>query len=160
MRCASAILAICVAAASAALVAGCAPQQTFSDREKADIRDSWNPGTSPAVVHPQSAVLIEGPAPLLYQARETGTIHVTDSSSGARLATATIERGTVIRIDSEDGIYVGEQRLRAGPLTPGQRYGIVLDLNQGTEWQSRIEAPKPAPPPSTRPADRTIEPPF
>jgi hypothetical protein len=150
--CAFVILATCLSVTSMALAAGC-QQQTFSDQEKADIRASWNPGAQPAVAHPQSAVLIEGPAPLLYQAREPGTIHVTDSASGARLVTAAVQRGTVIRIDSEDGIFVGEQKLKAGPLTTGRRYGIVLDVDASGDWQSRIEAPKPAPPPPTRPAN-------
>lgn len=152
MPCAFVILAICLSVTSMALAAGCQPQ-TFSDQEKADIRDSWKPGTSPAVAHPQSATLIEGPAPLLYQAREPGTIHVTDSASGARLATAAVQRGTVIRIDAEAGIFIGERKLKAGPLTAGRRYGIVLDVDASGDWQSRIEAPKPAPPRATRPAN-------
>ena len=159
MPCAFVILAICLSVTSMTLAAGC-QQQTFSDQEKADIRGSWNPGSTPAVAHPQSAMLIEGPAPLLYQAREPGTIHVTDSASGARLATATVQRGTVIRIDSEDGIFIGEQKAKAGPLTAGRRYGIVLDVDASGDWQSRIEAPKPAPPPATRPADQKIGPGF
>jgi hypothetical protein len=147
-------------AAACACAAGCQPRQAFSEQEKQDIHDSWNPGSSRAVVTPQSSVLIEGPAPLLYPAQQAGTIHVTDSGSGAWLATASVARGTVIRIDAEDGIFAGERRVRPGPLTAGHRYGIVLDLNQGTDWQSRVEAPKPKPPPASRPADSRIEAPF
>lgn len=159
MPCAFVILATCLSVTSMALAAGC-QQPTFSDQEKADIHDSWNPGASAVVAHPQSATLIEGPAPLLYQAREPGTIHVTDSASGARLATASVQRGTVIRVDSEDGIFIGEQKLKPGPLTAGRRYGIVLDVDASTDWQSRIEAPKPAPPPATRPASERNGPSF
>lgn len=152
MRCAPVILLICLCGASSALAAGC-QQQTFSEQEKADIRDSWNPGSTPAVVHPQLAVLAEGIAPLLYQAEEPGTIRVTDSGSGASLASAAVSRGTIVRLDPETGIFVDERRLRPGPLPEGRRFNIVMDLPAGNDWQSRVEAPKPAPPPATRPAN-------
>jgi hypothetical protein len=151
MRCAPVILLNCLLATAGGLAAGCGQQQTFSDQEKADIRDSWKPGSSPAVQHPQSALLAEGPAPLLYQAQESGPIRVTDSASGVVLATATVGRGTMIRIDPDNGIFVAEKRLRAGPLKVGQRFSITLEMNQPNEWQSRVEAPKPAPP--TTPGD-------
>lgn len=160
MRHGPVIFGFCLIIAACACGAGCQPRQTFSEQEKKDIHDSWNPGSSPAVVTPQSSVLIEGPAPLLYAAREAGTIHVTDSGSGAWLATANVTRGTMIRIDPEDGILIGERRVQPGPLTAGHRYGIVLDLNPGTDWQSRVEAPKPKPPPATRPAEAKMEAPF
>jgi hypothetical protein len=155
MRCAFVILLVCLAGASSALAAGCQQQQTFSDQEKADIHDSWNPRSSQSVAHPQSAVLAEGPAPLLYQARESGTIRVTDAGSGASLASAVVNRGTLIRLDPETGIFVDERRIRPGPLPEGRRFNIVIDMNSFNDWQSRVEAPKPAPPPATRPANES-----
>lgn len=151
MRCASVILLICLCGASPALAAGC-QRQTFSEQEKADIRESWHPGSSPQVAHPQSAVLAQGPAPLLYRAEESGTIRVTDSA-GAALASAAVNRGSIVRLDPETGIFVDERRLRPGPLPQGRQFNIVMDLQAGNQWQSRIEAPKPAPPPATRPAN-------
>lgn len=160
MRCAPVILLFCMASASSALAAGCQPQQTMSEQEKADIRDSLTARSSQAVVQPKSAVLIEGPAPLLYMTRESGTIHITDSGSGAWLATVSVERGTVIRVDSGSGVYVGERLVHPGPLPADHRYGVVMDMNSQMEWQSRLEAPKPAPPPATRPANERIKPSF
>lgn len=142
-------------------IAGCQQQQTMSQQEKADIRDALSQRSSQAaVVQPKSAALIEGPAPLLYMTRESGTIHITDSVSGAWLATADVARGTVIRIDPDHGVYVGERLLHPGPLPADHRFSVVMDINGQMQWQTRLEAPKPAPPPATRPANQRIEPSF
>lgn len=155
MRCASVILLFFTLSASVALAAGCQPQQTMSDQEKADIRDSLSqPSSQTAIVQPKSAVLIEGPAPLLYMTQEAGTIHITDSGNGAWLATANVDRGTVIRIDPDNGVYVGERLLHPGPLPANHHFGVVMDMSSQMEWQSRLEAPKPTLPPATRPANK------
>lgn len=160
MRCASFILLFWLLGASGALAAGCQQQPVMSEQEKADIRDSLTQRPTQTVVQPKSAVLIEGPAPLLYMAQEAGTLHITDAGTGAWLATANVSRGTVVRVDPDSGVYVGEQLLRPGPLAAGHRFSVVMDLNPQTQWQSRIEAPRPAPPPATKPANERIEPSF
>ena len=139
---------------------GCQQQQQgFSEAEKADIRDSWYP-KSQQVVQPGSTELAEGPAPLIYQVPEAGNLQVTDRGTGAPLAIAAVNRGTIIRIDAEKGIYAGSRQLRPGPLEPGMRYALVLAVPHGNNWQSRVEAPHPAPPPATRPANEKSGPLF
>lgn len=130
---------------------GCQQQpQGFSEAEKADIRDSWLP-KSQQVIQPGSTELAEGTAPLIYQVPEAGRVQVTDTSTGQPLAIAAVNHGTIIRIDEAKGIYAGSRQLLAGPLEPGKRYGIQLAVPQTNDWQSRVEAPHPAPPPATRP---------
>lgn len=142
------------------VMAGCQQQpQGFSEAEKADIRDSWYP-KSQQVVHPGSTELTEGTAPLIYQVPQAGTLQVTDSATGMPIAIAAVNHGTIIRIDAEKGIYAGSRQLRPGPLEPGRRYGIVLAVPQANDWQSRVEAPHPAPPPATHPANEKNGPLF
>jgi hypothetical protein len=132
---------------------GCEQQhQGFSEAEKADIRDSWYP-KSQQVVQPGSTELAEGTAPLIYQVPEAGNLQVTDRGNGAPLAMAAVNRGTIIRIDQKKGIYAGSRQLRPGPLEPGMGYAIMLAVPHGNDWQSRVEAPHPAPPSATRPAN-------
>ncbi|HEY2584148.1 MAG TPA: hypothetical protein VGI81_00115 [Tepidisphaeraceae bacterium] len=132
---------------------GCQQQhQGFSEAEKADIRDSWYP-KSQQVIQPGSTEVAEGAAPLIYQVPTAGNVQVTDTATGQPLAIASVPHGTIIRIDQEKGIYAGSRQLRPGPLEPGQRYGIQLAVPHTNEWQSRVEAPRPAPPPATRPAN-------
>jgi hypothetical protein len=149
------ILKVSLASLLLAGVAGCqqTPQpQGLSEQEKADIRDSWN-SSSAQVVHPNSTMLIEGPAPLVYQIGQAGTILVTDSNSGMPLARTTVGRGTIIRIEPEQGVYAGLRQLCPGPLTPGRRYGIVLREEETNNWTSGIQAPHPAPPVMPRPTN-------
>jgi hypothetical protein len=132
---------------------GCQQQQSgFSEAEKADIRDSWFP-KSQQVIQPGSTELAEGAAPLVYQVPQAGNLQVTDAATGQPLAVAAVNHGTIVRIDAKKGIYAGSRQLRPGPLEPGMRYGILLAVPQTNDWQSRVEAPHPAPPPATRPAN-------
>ena len=131
---------------------GCQQQQGFSEAEKADIRDSWYP-KSQQVDHPGSTEVAEGTAPLIYQVPAAGNVQVTETGTGVPLAMASVSHGTIIRIDQEKGIFAGSRQLRLGPLEPGKHYGILLAVPHANEWQSRVEAPHPAPPPATRPAN-------
>lgn len=132
---------------------GCQQQQPgFSEAEKADIRDSWYP-KSQQVIQPGSTELAEGAAPMIYQVPAAGNVQVIDAGTGQPLAMAAVTHGTIIRIDPEKGIYAGSRQLRRGPLEPGMHYGILLSVPQTNQWQSRVEAPHPAPPPATRPAN-------
>lgn len=159
MRCAPVILLFCLSSTGSALATGC-QQPAMSEQEKADIRDSFSSRSSQTVMQPKSALLIEGLAPLVYMSEESGTIHIVDSSSGATLATAQAARGTLVRIDPVNGVYVGERLIHPGPLVAGHHFDVMMDLNSQSEWRTGLEAPKPAPPPATRPGNQQQKPSF
>lgn len=136
-----------------ALLLGCQQQQKQKvDRE--DLRDVWNhPGAGGAVVHPNSVTVAQGPSPLLYQVQQSGTLHVTDTTNGNELATTIVQPGTIVWIDEDKGVFANKEKLRPGPLPGGHQYSISFDVEAADAWQTGVEAPKPAPPAASQPAN-------
>ena len=138
---------------TAALLAGCTqqPRQTTTREE---MREVWqHPGSTGTVAHPSSVTVAQGPSPLVYQFQQAGRLHVSDSTTGAELATELVEPGTIVWVDEDKGIFANKQKLRPGPLPGGHPYSMSLDIEAADDWRAGVQAPRPAPLPATRPAE-------
>lgn len=131
------------------LAAGCAAagatgcQSGAKTDERADFRDAWQRPASGAIARPQSVVVAQGPSPLVFQARQSGMIHVTDLTSGQELASGPVTPGTLVWVNEDKGVFVNDGRIRPGPLPAGHSYGIVIDIDQDNSWRSGVQAPRP-----------------
>lgn len=135
-----------------ALLLGC-QQQPKVDRE--EMRDVWqHPGAGGAVAHPNSVILAQGPSPVVYQVQQSGTVHIMDTTNGIELAAVTVPAGTIVWIEEDKGVFANKQKLRPGPLPGGHQYSISLDVEAADAWRTGVEAPKPAPPAASQPANR------
>lgn len=132
-----------------ALALGCSQQQPAA---REDLRDVWRgSGSIGAVEHPGSVAVARGFSPLVYQVRQAGVLHVTDATSGAELASAVVQPGTIVWVDEDKGVFAGKQKLRPGPLADGHAYLMSMDVNNADEWKAGVQVPRPAPPPPTQP---------
>lgn len=137
-----------------ALLLGCQQQQ---QPPREDLRDSWrHPGAGGAVVHPNSVTVAQGASPLLYRAQQPGTLHVTDVTNGSELASTVVQPGTIVWIDKDKGVFANKERLRPGPLPGGHQYSISFDVDAAEAWQSGVQAPRPAPPAASQPANGPV----
>ena len=140
------------------LCCGCQQQSQRTMAEREDARAAWQHTSvsgAGAVAHPQSVTVAEGSAPLVYQVPHAGVAHVRDATSGQEIAAGAVERGTLLRVDEDRGVFANGQRLRPGPLPAGHAYSISLDLDQADTWRSRILAPRPAKPAVVAPPQQT-----
>jgi len=155
MDCSLAIIEITLTQAlcgTAALLAGCAQPKQPVNRE--EMREVWqHPGSSGTVARPSSVTVAQGPSPLVYQVQQAGRLHVTDATSGAELATALVQPGTIVWADEDRGIFANKQKLRSGPLPGGHPYSMSLDIEAADDWRAGVQAPRPARLPATRPAE-------
>ena len=142
----------------AALLVGCA-QQPKQAATRDEMREAWqHPGSTGTVAHPSSITVAQGLSPLVYQVRQTGRLHVSDSTTGTELASALVQPGTIIWVEEDKGIFANKQNLRPGPLPAGHPYSMSLDIEAADDWRAGVQAPRPAPLPATRPAEPpTIE---
>jgi hypothetical protein len=136
---------------AATALLGC-QQRPQVDRE--EMREVWqHPGAGGAVAHPNSVIVAQGASPLLYQVQQAGTLHVTDTTNGSELATTVVQPGTIVWIDQDKGIFANKQKLRPGQLPGGHQYSISFDLETADAWRTGVEAPRPAPPAASQPAN-------
>jgi len=131
-------------------ISSCQPKSQRD--EAADIRDSW-PSPAPAGVdHPASLAVAQGPAPLFYRGQQAGTIHITDATTNAELASAEVGPGSIVWVNEDKGVFADSRQLRPGPLPGGHTYSMRLEIDSGNTWRTGVQAPAPAGK-SARPAD-------
>jgi hypothetical protein len=136
-------------ASVAVVVVGCQQPNPHSG-ELADFREVF-PHQSPATVeHPKSVMVAQGESPVVFQVREPSVARVMDLTSGQEITAAALGKGELIYVSEDTGVFAGGKKLVPGPFAPGHRYGISIDTDSGTSWQTRTEAPHPAPPPATQ----------
>jgi hypothetical protein len=128
---------------------GCQQQNPHAG-ELADFKEVFPHQSPTPVEHPKSVLVAEGVSPLVFQVREPSVVHVMDLTRGEEIVSASVGRDQMVYVSEDSGVFAGKQKLAAGPFAPGHRYGISLDTDSGQSWQTRTEAPHPAPPPATQ----------
>jgi len=68
-----------------------------------------------------------GPAPLAYIVEAGGAVRIVEMESGVTLAQAIAAPRSIVSVDEQAGIRVGNDLLVKGPLQSGRTYGIYLD---------------------------------
>jgi hypothetical protein len=145
MRCAA---VPCLLATVATLASGC--QQDPHKGELADFKEVFPRQSPTPVEQPKSVLVAQGLSPVVFQVQVPAVVHVLDLTNGQEIASASVNRGEIISVSEDSGAFVGKRRLAAGPFAPGHKYGITLDTDTRQSWQTRTEAPHPAPPPATQ----------
>ena len=143
--CGPVVLSVCLTVLSA----GCQQPNPHAG-DLADFKEVF-PHPSPATVeHPKAVMVAEGPSPVVFQVHEPSVARVIDLTTGQEITAAALGKGEMIYVSEDTGVFAGKKKLVPGPFTPGHRYGISLDTDSGTNWQTRTESPHPAPPPATQ----------
>ncbi len=98
-------------------------------------------------------VVAEGSPPVLYSLKRGDRVRVIDVTSGKELASA-IADGPVIVNVQQTGVFIGDERFRAGPMAMDHQYRILLDLEPDQAWRTGVEVAPIREPQTTRPAPR------
>jgi hypothetical protein len=69
----------------------------------------------------------QGPAPLAYIVEAGGPIRVVEAETGATVAEAIAAPRSIVSIDEQTGVRVGNDLLVKGPLNAGRTYQIFLE---------------------------------
>jgi hypothetical protein len=138
----------CLLVCVATLASGC--QQDPHKGELADFKEAFPRQSPTPVEHPKTVLVAEGLSPVVFQVQQPAVVHVLDLTNGQEIASASVSRGEIISVSEDSGAFAGKRRLAAGPFAPGHKYGISLDADTRQSWQTRTEAPRPAPPPATQ----------
>ena len=140
----------CVAVASAA---GCHSAPAPADKQaRQDLRDAWARRTPGDLQHPTSVTVAQGRSPVVYQVQEPVVVHITDTTAGKEIATASAARGSLVYVSEDTGAFANGRRLVAGPFVAGHDYAISVDVEQDQPWTSqRNVATRPTLLPATRP---------
>src|SRR5690349_16804473 len=64
----------------------------------------------------------QGPAPLAYIVEAGGTIRIADAETGATIAEAVAAPRSIVSIDEQAGVRVGNDLIIKGPLVAGKTY--------------------------------------
>ncbi|HEX4792521.1 MAG TPA: hypothetical protein VH370_01950 [Humisphaera sp.] len=89
-------------------------------------RATWESPHTGLVGHNQPVAVVEGPPPVIYQAMVPGPVHVSDSTTGAVIASGMARQLDYVRVDAR-GVYIGETRIANGPLPADHHYTIYVD---------------------------------
>lgn len=109
------------------LIAGCQKDEPHNPMGM-DFRDTYGPKQpviQDAKGHRPVAV---GKPPLAYMVDVQASVRIMNTATNEQLATAPVKAGTVVAVDKEEGIYVGEKIIRPGPLDADVKYGIYIDV--------------------------------
>jgi len=90
-----------------------------------------------ATVRPSIHPVKEGTLPLVYLVETESPVRVVDLKTGRPLASGTIPRRSIVRIDSVGGVHFGSAHVLAGPLSPDHRYAIFIDPPEGSTSRTR-----------------------
>jgi hypothetical protein len=98
-------------------------------------------------VHPPPAPNLpvkQGPAPLAYIVEAGGAIRIAEAETGATVAEATAAPRSIVSIDEQAGVRVGNDLLVKGPLIAGKTYQIFLERpDENVFSNERIRPGKP-----------------
>ncbi len=111
----------------------------------------WNSPHYQPVKHPGAIVVAEGLLPVLYNLKRGDRVRVIDVTADKELASATAE-GPVIVTVQQTGVFIGDQRFRAGPMAVDHQYRIVLDVGPDQPWRSSVQIAPVREPLATQPA--------
>jgi hypothetical protein len=95
------------------------------------IEDSPFRTRRPAVgqVNP-STLLATGVPPLLTVFTSGGPVRIVDADARATLVSTTVPPNSIILLDAQSGIRIGQDRVYATPLHPDHRYEIWWDAKK------------------------------
>jgi hypothetical protein len=96
---------------------------------------SFRPPPAPALPVKQ------GPAPLAYIVETGGTVRIADADSGVTLAEEVASPASIVSVDEQAGIRVGQDLLVKGPLAGGRTYQIFLENPTENEFRNETIVP-------------------
>jgi hypothetical protein len=96
-------------------------------------------------------VVAEGLPPVLYNLKRGDRVRVIDVTAEKELASA-IADGPVIVNVQQTGVFIGDQRFRAGPMAMDHQYRILLDVGPDQPWRTSVEIAPIREPLTTHPA--------
>lgn len=129
------------AVACVTALVGTACQPKPADRQaREDLRDAWARKTPGDLQHPGAVLVAQGRSPLVFQVQEPAVVHITDTTVGKEIASATAGRGSLVYVSEDTGAFANGQRLVAGPFVAGHTYAISVDVEQDQAWSSRKQA--------------------
>ena len=69
----------------------------------------------------------QGPAPLAYIVEAGGTIRIVEAETGATVGEAIAAPRSIVSVDEQAGVRVGNELIVKGPLVAGKTYQIFLE---------------------------------
>ena len=83
-------------------------------------------------------VVAEGPVPLVYQAIQGGSFHVTDPSTQVELARFKLKEQEIVLVGAR-GVFVGDNAIAGLTLAKDHPYTIYYDPpgDSGVHWENR-----------------------
>jgi hypothetical protein len=100
------------------------------------------PLVTPLVTVKSDLPVVEGVMPLVYLVESDGDVRVTDATAGHLLARRAAPARTIVSVDPQRGVSIGDQLLAPGPLPADHRYSIYFaapDAGQSPEIRSSAE---------------------
>jgi hypothetical protein len=101
-----------------------ADAQAAMDQKIAELQRGAKWKEQPVSLPQEPTSVAQGKSPVVYLFDVGGPIAVMDLTTKARLIQADVPNGTLVRVDTRNGVTVGKERLFPGPLDPGHEYGI------------------------------------
>ena len=97
----------------------------------------------PLAIEVKPTLVKRGRTPLVYFV-ETGdpiVIVVSDLTSDTRLTSVPVGGRTIVRVESANGVFVGNQKVAPGPLPDAHEYGIYVQVDQRSMIRSESIRP-------------------
>ena len=69
----------------------------------------------------------QGPSPLAYIVESGGSIRIVDAGNGATIATGIASPRSIVSVDENAGVRIGNELIVKGPMASGRVYQIYLD---------------------------------
>lgn len=99
---------------------------------------SESPLQSPEV---KESPVSQGAAPLAYMVESGGVVKIVQMEDDKTLVQAAAPAGSVITIDEDSGVRIGNDLLVKGPLPAGKTYQIFVENPGGNVFRSELHKP-------------------